>query len=116
MGKAAKLIENLRLSNLSPDERLFKINAGRGYVGQVVKHTGQLLILKNPSVLHAAPTSWPDLSGWTSVIVTPDMVGQRVAIFTGEEVKAGRDSLTPGQRKFGSLIKEMGGIFKVITD
>ena len=114
MGTAARKIENKRLSSLSENERLFKINAGRGYVGQVVKHTGGILILKNPAVLHAAPTSWPDLCGWTSVVVTPDMVGQTVAIFTGEEVKAGKDRLTKGQKKFGDLIERMGGIFRVV--
>ena len=60
------------------------------------------------------PTSWPDLAGWTSAIVTPEMVGQRVAIFTGEEVKAGKDRLSKGQRKFGDMIERMGGIFRVV--
>ena len=115
MGIAARKIENQILSSLPENKRLFKINAGRGYVGQVIKHTGSILILKNPAVLHAAPTSWPDLCGWTSVVVTPDMVGQTVAIFTGEEVKAGKDRLTKGQKKFGDLIERMGGIFRVIT-
>jgi hypothetical protein len=65
-------------------------------------------------VLHAAPEHWPDLAGWTSVIVTPDMIGQKVAIFTGEEVKAGKDRLSKGQRKFGELIERMGGVFRVV--
>lgn len=116
MGTAARKIENDRLSNLSPDERLFKINAGMGYQGQIVRRESGLLILKNPRVLHAAPTSWPDLCGWTTVTVTPEMIGQKVAIFTGEEIKAGKDRLSGGQRKFGSLIEKMGGIFRVIRE
>ena len=114
MGKAARKIENNRLSNLSADERLFKINAGMGYQGQIVKHESGLLILKNPRVLHAAPAHWPDLAGWETVIVTEEMIGHPVAVFVGEEIKAGKDRLTAGQKKFGELIPRMGGVFRVI--
>jgi hypothetical protein len=114
MGKAARKIENAILQNLPENKRLFKINAGRGWQGQIVKHSGDTLILKNPQPVFMAPTGWPDLSGWTTVTVTPDMVGQKVAIFTGEEVKAGKDRLTKGQKNFGELIERMGGIFRVV--
>jgi hypothetical protein len=114
MGKKAREIENRILSELPPNKRLFKINAGMGWQGQVVKRESGLLILKNPRVLHAAPAHWPDLAGWTTVTCTQEMVGQKVAIFTGEEVKAGKDRLTQGQKKFGDLIRRMGGVFRVV--
>jgi hypothetical protein len=114
MGKAARKIENKILSSLPENKRLFKINAGRGWQGKVVKHTGDTLILKNPQPVFMAPTGWPDLCGWETVTVTPEMVGQKVAIFTGEEVKAGKDRLTKEQSSFGKLIERMGGIFRVV--
>lgn len=41
-----------------------------------------------------------DLIGWTSVVVTPDMVGRRVAIFTAIEVKV------PGSRTEPDRLKD----------
>jgi len=102
-----------RLLNLKENERLFRINAGMGWVGKIVKHTGNMLILKNPRPLRAAPTGWPDLCGWTEIEITSDMVGQRMAIFTGEEVKA-TGKLSAKQNKFKEIILRMGGYFRVL--
>lgn len=101
------------LANLPPEKRLFRINSGMGWAGEVVRRTPDCIILKNPRPLHAAPEGWPDLCGWTMTEITLDMVGQRVAIFTGEEVKVtGR--LSKKQRAFQRIIESMGGIFKVV--
>jgi hypothetical protein len=106
-------IINDRLLNLAPSERLFRINAGTGWVGKIAKK-GRFMIIDNPRPLHAAPEGWPDLCGWTSILITPDMVGKTVAVFTAEEVKAtGR--LNPRQRRFRDIILRMGGIFRVLT-
>ena len=40
----------------------------------------------------------PDLIGWTSVMVTPEMVGTKVAVFTGIEVKDPNWSLKLGDK------------------
>jgi hypothetical protein len=58
-------IINERLKNLKPNERLFRINCGMGWIGETVKHTDNMIILKNPRPLHAAPEGWGDLAGWT---------------------------------------------------
>jgi hypothetical protein len=103
------------LANLSPSERLFRINAGTGWQGKIIEHSRSIIVLANPRPLHAAPKDWPDLCGWETIEITPEMVGQKIAVFKGVEVKiSGR--LTPGQRKFGELIERMGGIFQVIRD
>ena len=49
-----------------------------------------------------------DLIGLRVITVTPDMVGDRVAIFTAIEVKAGT-SARPEQRDFIAKIKRYGG-------
>ena len=116
MGKQARKIENKILANLPPNKRLFKINAGRGWQGQVVKHTGNLLILKNPQPVFMAPEGWPDLCGWETVTITPDMVGQKIPVFCMEEVKAGKDRLRPAQKKMKALFERMGGVFKIRTE
>jgi len=107
-------IINDRLINLPENTRLFRINAGMGWTGKIAQHTGKMVVIKNPYPLHAAPTGWPDLCGWTSVTITPDMVGQTVAVFTGEEVKA-TGKLSEEQNKFKEIITRMGGFFRTLT-
>lgn len=100
------------LAALPPDQRLFRINSGMAWAGKVVRLKSGDIIIHDPRPLHAAPEGWPDLCGWTEVEITPDMVGQRVAVFTGVEVKVtGR--LRKSQEAFRDIIRGMGGIFRV---
>jgi hypothetical protein len=55
-----------------------------------------------------------DLIGWTSVEITPDMIGQRVAIFTALEVKAGRGRASGVQQAFINRIEQDGGIAGIV--
>lgn len=57
-----------------------------------------------------------DLIGWASVIITPDMVGQRVAIFTAAECKTDVGKLMPDQVKFLDSVRAAGGIAGVVRD
>jgi hypothetical protein len=50
-----------------------------------------------------------DLIGWRTVEVTPDMVGQRVAVFVALEVKD-RGRLTAEQAQFLEVVRRAGGI------
>lgn len=103
-----------RLMNLSANERLFRINAGMGWAGKILKKTNNAIVLGNPNPLHAAPTGWPDLSGWTEIEITPDMIGKKIAVFTGEELKA-TGKLSKEQKQFRDIIQRMGGIYRVIN-
>lgn len=51
-----------------------------------------------------------DLLGWTPTLITADMVGSTVAVFTAVEIKAGRDRLTLKQKAFIAKVKKDGGI------
>ena len=113
MGHKEQNLINIRLKNLPENKRLFRINSGMGWTGESTRKGG-FLIIKNPRPLHAAPEGWPDLCGWTSIKITPDMVGLTVAIFTAEEVKA-TGKLSEMQEKFRDIILRMGGIFKIIS-
>jgi hypothetical protein len=113
MGHKERDLISERLAHLAPNERLFRINAGMGWAGRAVR-VGDKVVIKNPYPLHAAPEGWPDLCGWRSVTITPDMVGQTVAVFVGEEVKA-TGKASARQSAFGDLIKRMGGIFRIIS-
>lgn len=52
-----------------------------------------------------------DLCGLTSVVVTPQMVGRKIAIFTAIETKESGGGRTSGdQHHFIDFVKEAGGI------
>ncbi len=111
MGQAERDIINDILINLKDNERLFRTNSGMGWAGKSTKK-GEFTIIKNARPFHGMPEGWPDLTGWTQVEITPEMVGRTVAIFTTVEVKTGKLKLTEKQSGFKNLIERMGGIFK----
>ena len=51
-----------------------------------------------------------DLIGWRTITITPEMVGQRVAIFTSIEVKTITGHLTPAQQAWMGTVRTAGGI------
>jgi hypothetical protein len=51
-----------------------------------------------------------DLIGWTTRTITPDMVGQQVAVFTSIEVKSASGRLRPEQRQWLEAVQAAGGI------
>lgn len=53
-----------------------------------------------------------DLVGWASIEITPEMVGQKVAVFCAVEVKRKGPSaapLSPEQARFIQLVQRAGG-------
>jgi hypothetical protein len=55
-----------------------------------------------------------DLIGFQSVTVTPEMVGQKVAIFTAIEVKTETGKVSEQQTKFLNMVARFGGIGAVV--
>lgn len=51
-----------------------------------------------------------DLIGWTPMVVTPEMVGKRVAVFTSVEVKTKNTKTTPVQHAWIQAVNTAGGI------
>ncbi len=98
--------------------RLFRNNVGQGWVGKSrrIEQTGMAWLKKGDVVvsgarpLHAGLCEGSsDLIGWRTITITPDMVGQRVAVFTAIEVKSERGRPTPEQRAFVAAVRAMGG-------
>lgn len=124
MGIAARKIQNERLLNLKPNERLFGINSGMGWSSDNVTIVRKVttvkvfpgdVVLRHARPLHAAPPGWPDLCGWETITITEEMVGTQVALFVAEEIKAGNDRMRPAQKAFQKIITGMGGIYRIIT-
>jgi len=112
-----KVIARIVTSLDQATERLFRINAGTGWIGKILDRRSGTVVLGNPRPLRAAPPGWPDLFGWRTVTITPEMVGQKIAVARAVEVKAGGSdkNLSPDQRKFREVFAAMGGIFEVET-
>ena len=51
-----------------------------------------------------------DLIGWRSVLITPDMVGQRIAQFVSVEVKTPKGTVRPEQQVWADNVRKAGGI------
>ena len=51
-----------------------------------------------------------DLIGWRTLVITPDMVGQRVAVFTSLEIKTPTGRLAPAQHHWLHAVEGAGGI------
>lgn len=93
-----------------PDVRIFRNHVGAGWTGRLVAGSGRRVVLEDARhcTFGLAPGS-PDLIGWRSVTVTPEMVGRRVARFVAIEAKA-RGRLTQGQDSFIAIAGAMGAI------
>lgn len=83
-----QLENNLRTdytNKLTKWQRLWRANSGK-------------VQLITERWLELWPKGTPDLIGFDSIIITPDMVGKRVAVFVGTELKATpRDKLKKKQ-------------------
>jgi hypothetical protein len=103
----------LYLKGMASNMRLFRINAGQAWAGTIIKRSYDNITIKNPRVFRGAPNGWPDLAGWTEIEITPDMVGQKIAVFTAREAKV-TGNLSAHQKLFKKILLSMGGDFEVI--
>lgn len=73
-------------------------------------HCGALRDMQGRMVQFGLHPGSPDLVGWRTVEITPDMVGQRVAVFTGIEIKTPAGKIRPDQVNFLDRLRSAGGI------
>lgn len=89
---------------------LFRNNTGMGWAGKLIENRHGRVVLENARALHAGlVVGSSDLIGWTTVEITPEMVGARVAVFTAVEVKTKRGKATGQQPHFLARVRECGG-------
>jgi len=105
--------------------RMFRNNVAKAWVGKYreIKSAGVYpcnqgdVIVYGARRLHAGLCKGSsDLIGWKSVTITPDMVGQKVAIFTAFECKTGKLKTTREQSFFINAVKGFGGIAAVVRE
>lgn len=91
------------------------ISSSCGDVVMFRNHTGALRDPRTGQMVRfgLAPGS-PDLVGWKSVVVTEDMVGQRLAVFCGLEVKIPGGRVREDQVNFLDRLRSAGGVAAVV--
>lgn len=90
--------------------RLFRLNTGVGWTGEVIARSANTITLRNPRPLHSGMvTGGSDLIGWRSITITPNIVGQRVAVFSAIEVKSATGRVSNEQQAFIDAVNDAGG-------
>lgn len=95
----SEIVQKVRAELSNGDTRLWRNN-----VGTLQNEHGHY-------VTYGLCVGSSDLIGYKSVVVTPDMVGKRVAIFCALEGKGAHGSrATDAQKRYLALVRAAGGI------
>ena len=78
-------------------------------------HCGALRDSRGKMVTFGLSPGSPDLVGWKSVVVTPEMIGQRLAVFVGVEVKMPGEKPRDDQAHWLGQLGQAGGVAGVAT-
>lgn len=88
--------------------RLFRQESSYFYTGRLGHINGQRVLLF-PKEVRVGFDGQPDLGGWTSVVVTPEMVGTTIAIAVQIEVKRPRKNKRSAEQvQFISFARSVG--------
>lgn len=87
-----------------------RLAISRGPVRLYRNNTGTLRDRHGRPVSFGLCNGSADLIGWTTRTITPEMVGQHVAVFTSIEVKTATGRLRPEQRQWLDAVQAAGGI------
>lgn len=84
-------------------------------VGSIVyrNNVGMAYTKKGRPVRFGLHPGSSDLIGWTRRVITPEMIGSVVAVFTSVEVKTKRGKPSPTQEKWLRAVRANGGIWIV---
>lgn len=98
-----KNLQNFVRLNLPKNVRLFRNNVG---------------VCKNEftTIVYGLCPGSSDLIGWTTIEITKEMIGQKIALFTAVEIKTEKGIVSPEQNIFLENVKNSGGIAKIIRN
>lgn len=107
--KESNLQNQIRIA-ISPHGTYFRSNVGTGYTGNEIIRTdgGGVYIPKARPFNTGLPKGFPDLFGFTPILITPQMVGQMVPVFTGLEIKTATGRLRSEQKKILEFLTGRG--------
>lgn len=93
------------------DVRLWRNNRGKAWQGKISHLQNGSILIEHPRCIDFGLCDGAgDLIGYRSMVVTPDMVGVRVALIVTGEVKSEHGRMRAAQDAFRFLIDGAGGI------
>ena len=103
---------------------LFRANVGQGWAGKVQRmhltpDTNTILLVNPRPFSTGLPVGFPDLFGFVPVTITPDMVGQEIAVFAAVEVKQKTGRVSTKQRDMLAFLQQQGaraGVARSVDD
>jgi len=123
--KESELLKRIQLAATKLGYRLFRNQVGAGYIGKVdhISHTQQVTVYPGDKIIRQGRRftaglckGSADLIGWKSVIITEDMVGSKIAQFTGFEAKTKNLKPSIEQTRFIDAVNAQGGFAQVIRE
>lgn len=104
-------IQNEIRNELAGKGLIFRANVGQAWTGNAIdKLPGGKIVIHGARPFNTGlPAGFSDLFGLVSVTVTPDMVGQKVAVFVAMEVKDEKKKPTDKQKAFLKAVNDNGG-------
>ena len=108
-------IQNEIRLGISGKATMFRNNVGTAWIGDATKLKDGSVLIRNARRLHAGLCEGSsDLIGWRSLIITPEMVGERIAVFAALEVKSKTGRATAGQKNFCDRVIQAGGLAGIV--
>ncbi len=101
----------LALGKHARHARLFRNYVGQVIAGKIVEWNNDVCVIKGARKVEAGLAKGSgDLIGYTTITVTPDMVGKKIAVFTSGEVKLSAKAKTSlEQFNWRNHVLEAGG-------
>jgi hypothetical protein len=115
--KETNIMKLLMLKCSSLGITIFRNNVGTMWTGSKTQRlkTGEILISDPRPFKAGLCVGSSDLIGWKTVIITPEMVGNKIAVFTAVEVKKPTGKTSHEQIIFMNNIQRAGGISGIAT-
>lgn len=95
--------------------RMFRVNVGQAWTGNKIYRKGRDVFITDARPFKVGvPNGFHDIVGLTPVVITQEMVGRTVAVFTTGEIKTKTGQASKEQLNFRDLVLEYGGISGVV--
>lgn len=123
----SNIVQDCRVAASKRGARVFRNNRGLFVTIDCIDKIKRAVMQPNPikAVLETLKTlrrvraglevpGSADLIGWHTIVITPAMVGKRVAVFTAPEVKRDGQYPSADQKHFIDNVQKAGGIAGVV--
>lgn len=88
----------------------FRVNVGQAWTGEAHRLPNGDVLLKNARPFNTGlPPGFADTFGLTPVVVTQDMVGQKIGVFHAIEYKDAKGRVSTKQASFLQAVRSHGG-------